>query len=188
VRLSRHSELLEPLAKAGYDVEDCIDDPKSVVVAFPVDAGEGVRTAGERSLWEQLALAAFLQRHWADNQVSCTVTFDPESEAHQLPHALNYFQYQLKGVSFLPRLELGAYAQMPYEEISEAEYVKRVAGLGALDFRGLRGSDVGVPDKFCDSERCELPIVGDAGIVEGYQRMLDESGGSGSDSDESDDE
>lgn len=40
-------------------------------------------------MWEQLAFAAFLQRHWADNQVSCTVTFDPEKEGHQLKHALD---------------------------------------------------------------------------------------------------
>ena len=32
------------------------------------------------------------------------------------------FQYQLKGISFLPKMELGAYAQMPYEEITEAKY------------------------------------------------------------------
>lgn len=177
VRLSRFSELLEPLQRAGYEIEACVDDSKSVVVSFPVDAGKGVRTSAERSLWEQLALAAFLQRHWADNQVSCTVTFDPETEAEQLPHALNYFQYQLKGVSFLPRLETGAYPQMPYEEISEAEYRERVTKLSELDFRGLRSADVGVPDKFCDSERCELPIV-----VDGYQRLLDDSAEASGDS------
>jgi hypothetical protein len=39
------------------------------VVEIPVDAGEGVRTAKELSVWEQLSFAAFLQRYWADNQV-----------------------------------------------------------------------------------------------------------------------
>lgn len=47
-----------------------------------------------------------------DVQVSCTVTFDPETEGHQLSHALDYFQYQLKGVSFLPRVEHGAFPQV----------------------------------------------------------------------------
>ena len=46
--------------------------------------------------------------------MSCTVTFDPATEADQLKPALELFQYQLKGVSFLPRTESGAYAQMPY--------------------------------------------------------------------------
>jgi hypothetical protein len=66
-----------------------------------VSVGKGIRKANELSMWEQLALASFLQRHWADNQVSCTVTFDPETEASQLKHALDYYQYQLKGISFL---------------------------------------------------------------------------------------
>ena len=64
--------------------------------SFPIDAGEGVRTLNDVSMWEQLSLAAFLQKHWADNQVSCTVTFDPETEGPQLQHALDVYQYQLK--------------------------------------------------------------------------------------------
>ncbi len=46
-------------------------------------------------MWEQLAFAAFLQRHWADNQVSCTVTFDPEKEGPQLQHALDLVRQAL---------------------------------------------------------------------------------------------
>lgn len=41
-----------------------------MVVEIPVDAGEGVRTARDLSMWEQLSFAAFLQRYWADNQAS----------------------------------------------------------------------------------------------------------------------
>ena len=89
-----------------------------MVVEVPVDVGEGIRTAAELSIWEQFSLAAFLQRHWADNQVSCTATFDPETEANELPHVLNYFQYRLKGISLLPRANGGAYKQMPYEAIT----------------------------------------------------------------------
>ena len=45
------------------------DEDNTVVVEFPIDAGQGVRTLDDVQLWEQLGLAAFLQRHWADNQV-----------------------------------------------------------------------------------------------------------------------
>lgn len=44
--------------------------------------------------------------------MSCTITFDPETEGQHLAHALDYFQYQLKGVSFLPRMEYGAFPQV----------------------------------------------------------------------------
>lgn len=40
------------------------------------------------------------------------MTFDPETEGEHLKHALDYFQYQLKGVSFLPRMEHGAFPQV----------------------------------------------------------------------------
>jgi ribonucleoside-triphosphate reductase len=58
--------------------------------------------------------------------VSCTVTFDPATEGKHLAHALDVFQYQLKGVSFLPKLERGAYPQMPYEEITKEQYAAMV--------------------------------------------------------------
>ena len=85
------------------------------MVEIPVDVGEGIRTINEVPMWEQMSLAAFMQKYWADNQVSCTVTFDPETEGDQIVSALNYFQYQLKGISFLPKIEKGAYRQMPYQ-------------------------------------------------------------------------
>lgn len=129
MRLPRLSPLVERLVAAGLTVEPAVgDEEQTLVVEFPVDAGEGVRSVHELSMWEQLSLAAFLQRHWADNQVSCTVTFDPETEASSLASALDYFQYQLKGVSFLPRLaDATAYPQMPYEKISEEEYEAMMA-------------------------------------------------------------
>lgn len=89
------------------------------------------RRVADVSMWEQLALAAFLQRYWADNQarpaprcagtgpcagltappqVSCTVTFDPEAEGPQLHHALQFFQYQLKVMArSTPRGACGAH-------------------------------------------------------------------------------
>lgn len=163
VRIPKDNPLIVPLERAGYDIEPAVDQPDStLVVAIPVDAGPGVRTTSEVSMWEQLSLAAFLQRHWADNQVSCTVTFDPETEGPSLHHALDYFQYHLKGVSFLPKLEAGAYPQMPYEGISETEYKAAVARIKApLDF-GAQSADPMAPeqppDLFCDAAVCELPV------------------------------
>ena len=162
MRLSKQSELLEPLKKANYPLEPAFGaEDTTMVVEVPVDVGEGIRTVGELSIWEQFSLAAFLQRHWADNQVSCTATFDPKTEADQLPHVLNYFQYKLKGISLLPRHELGAYKQMPYEAITEEEYDKMVGKLGKLSFGVIKNEEAEV-DKFCNSDTCEIiPIAGD---------------------------
>ena len=66
MRLSKHSELLGPLSKAGYKIEAAFgSEDSTVVVEVPVDVGENVRTLKEVSMWEQLSLAAFMQRHWA---------------------------------------------------------------------------------------------------------------------------
>jgi len=159
MRLSKHSELIEPLKKANYTLEPAFgSEDTTMVVEVPVDVGEGIRTASELSVWEQFSLAAFLQRHWADNQVSCTATFDPETEATQLPHVLNYFQYKLKGISLLPRHPLGAYKQMPYEAIDEKTYNKQVKKLGRLSFVGVEGEEAEI-DKFCNNDVCEIDFI-----------------------------
>ena len=159
IRLSKHSELLEPLKKAGYNLEPAFgSEDTTMVVEVPVDVGEGIRTASELSIWEQFSLAAFLQRHWADNQVSCTVTFNPETEADQIAPALNYYQYHLKGISLLPRHDYGAYKQMPYEAIDEDKYNKELSKLGKLSFGVIKNEEADV-DKFCNNDSCEIPSI-----------------------------
>jgi adenosylcobalamin-dependent ribonucleoside-triphosphate reductase len=156
MRLSITSPLLPALEKAGYTLEPAFgSEDSTLVVGIPVDVGEGIRTANELSLWEQLSLAAFIQKYWADNQVSCTVTFDPETEGDQIAPALDYFQYQLKGISFLPRLDSGAYPQMPYESIDRETYNSMLSELGKLSFGRIKGDDV-VAEKFCDSDVCQI--------------------------------
>ncbi len=158
IRLSVNPPLIKPLEKAGYKIEPAFgSEDSTVVIEVPVDVGEGIRTVSEVPMWEQMALAAFMQRYWADNQVSCTVTFDPEKEGPMIATALNYFQYQLKGISFLPKLELGAYKQMPYEEISEKKYNEMVKKLSFLSFRQVKGNEAEI-DKFCNNDTCEIDL------------------------------
>ena len=162
IRLSKHSELIEPMKKSGYKIEPAFgSEDTTMVVEVPVDVGEGIRTAGELSIWEQFSLAAFMQRHWADNQVSCTVTFNPETEGDSIPNVLNYFQYHLKGISLLPRHDWGAYPQMPYEAIDEKEYNQQVKKLNKLSFGVIKNEEAEI-DKFCNNDSCEVPsLTGD---------------------------
>lgn len=163
VRFSKNSDLYEPLIKAGYKVEEDAysKDKQGMVVEIPVCVGTNVRTIKEVSMWEQLELAAFLQENWADNQVSCTVQFDQETEGSMLTHALNYFQYRLKGISFLPRMKPNqtVYVQLPYEEITEEKYNDLITKIKPL---GMEASPKS-PDKpamdpkaenFCDGDKC----------------------------------
>ena len=162
IRLSKHSELIGPMEKSGYKIEPAFgSEDTTMVVEVPVDVGEGIRTAAELSIWEQFSLAAFLQRHWADNQVSCTVTFNPETEANEIAPCLNYYQYHLKGISLLPRHDYGAYQQMPYEAIDEKTYQKEVSKLSKLSFGVIKNEEADI-DKFCNNDSCEItPLTGD---------------------------
>ena len=156
MRLGKDSNLVAPLEKAGYKIEPAFgSEDTTMVVEIPVDLGEGVRTLDDVSMWEQLSMAALAQRYWADNQVSCTVTFNPESEGSQIANALDIYQYQLKGISFLPKLDFGAYPQMPYESIDADTYHSIKSKLGKLSFGRIKGEEV-VVERFCDNDVCDL--------------------------------
>ena len=154
MRLAIFSDMVEPLRNAGYPIEPAFEDPKgTLVVSVPVKV-EGVRKLSEISMWEQLSIAAFMQKYWADNQVSATITFDPQTEGKDIAHALDYFQYQLKGVSFLPRCEKGAYHQMPYEEISEEQYNEMISKIRPIDWGDSKEEAVG--ERFCSNDSCTI--------------------------------
>jgi len=156
MRLDSKSDLIQPLNKAGYKVEPCVgQEDSTVVVEIPVKIGESIRTQKEVTMWEQLSLAAFMQKYWADNQVSATITFDPETEGREIANALNFFQYQMKGISLLPRLPAGAYAQMPYEAIDEDCYNKMAAGITLIDFSEVN-QEKALVERFCDGDHCTL--------------------------------
>lgn len=161
VRLMKDSPLLTDLTAAGYNIEPCIGSEKTtVVVEFPIAAAPGLRTCSEVSIWEKAEVAALLQADWADNQVSVTVDFDAEKEKTQIEPVLNYYQYRLKSVSFLPRYSNSqAYPQMPYEEITQEKFLELNAKLKPLNFNvaGLSKDDEKETDTHCDGEGCLIP-------------------------------
>jgi ribonucleotide reductase alpha subunit len=159
VRLSNASPYVERFRSANYIVEDCVGDSSSVVVEFYVALNDSIRTVSEVSIWEQFAMAAFLQRYWADNQVSCTVTFDPGLVgADEIAACLNHYQYQLKGISLLPKVKAGAYPQMPYEECTEKWYRCAMASLLPLNLTGL--SEEATPERGCTNDTCVVDFTG----------------------------
>jgi len=157
MRLAKNSDLIKPLKKAGYLVEPCFgQEDSTVVVEVPIalDNEKGkLRAVKDVSLWEQVSMASFIQNWWADNQMSCTVTFDA-NEGDQIKHALDYFQYSLKGISFLPRLEAGAYAQMPYEAITEEEFLEKSKKLKRITFSSVISNERVEVEPGCEAGAC----------------------------------
>lgn len=167
VVLANTSPYVEKLRNAGYNVVESAYDPKhSVVVEIPVSLGENVRTLENVSMWEQLHMAAFMQKWWADNQVSCTVSFDRETEGPQIAAALKFFQYDLKGISFLPK-DNTAYPQMPYEPITKEKYEELIKDVTSVEWESevyreepsnSRNNIQQMPQElmYCDGDKCVL--------------------------------
>ncbi|ETO36618.1 ribonucleoside triphosphate reductase [Reticulomyxa filosa] len=163
VRIPKEAQgLVRPLMEANYPLEQAAEDENTLCVSFPVAVGdERIKSIHDVSMREQLEMAAFLQRHWCDNQVSVTVTFDNDREGVHLSNMLDEFQYKLKSVSFLPKFATQTtYPQMPYEAITKQHYVQLLQALKPLDFNKFSEAiDVDrdmEPHKFCDKDSCQM--------------------------------
>ena len=154
VRLSRNSPYIKVLKRAGYTVEPAQEDVENtLVVEFPVSLGKNVKTIKDSNMWEQAELAAFAQEHWSDNAVSVTVTFRKE-EGKDIKSLLDMYQFRLKSVSFLPKMENDTpYKQMPYEEITEEQYNKLSKKLSPLDFSEMLSVD-SQSEMYCNNDVC----------------------------------
>ena len=123
VRFQMDDLLLKILAQAGYYMEPDVKVPNTMVVEFPVKANTAehpkFRCAGQVPMYEQFAFQALLAEYWADNAVSCTVTFQPE-EADQIEGLLKYYSTKIKSTTCLPYKDHG-YLQAPYEPYVEKD-------------------------------------------------------------------
>lgn len=157
MRLATNDPILDALSAAGYHVEpDVMDPTHTMVVELPV-VGADVRTERDVSMWEKTAMAVLLQRYWADNQVSVTVTFQPH-EADQIDALIRSYDGQLKSLSMLPLMdEGGAYAQMPFERRPAEEITLAQDKIQSIDWAyfydgGSLGDAEG--ERFCANDQC----------------------------------
>ena len=155
IRISKSSPILPIMERAGYHIEDSVTDSSTAVIEFPVKVENVGRTIDESNIREQVELAAAMQYYWSDNGVSVTVTFRSE-EGHMIEDLLTEFDTRLKAISFLPQLEVGtAFAQMPYEAITEEEYYKMLEPLKEIDWSVLHGSEA-EGESGCTTDVCEI--------------------------------
>lgn len=154
VRVNSHSPYVKAAQEAGYMVEPDRHAPNTMVISFPVKEENYSKGKKDATMWEQMALASDLQRYWADNQVSVTVTFKPE-EARDIKSCLEVFEDRLKGISLLPLLDHG-YEQAPYIEIDEATYERMTANLKPMDLTRGKRTKREVIEAFCDGDTCTL--------------------------------
>jgi len=154
IRFQEGNPTLEKLKEAGYSYEKDKYSLNTWVVSFPIKEEYYERGVEDVTMWEQLENAASIQKYWADNQVSATISFSSD-EAKDIGHALEVFESKLKGVSFLPKKDHG-YVQAPYIPISKEEYEVMKSKVSELKLREDVHDQV---DKFCDGEACIIDPV-----------------------------
>jgi adenosylcobalamin-dependent ribonucleoside-triphosphate reductase len=159
VRVAKSTGYDKYYRSKGYHVEDDIYDKNgnTAVIEFPVDYGENVLTIDNVTMYDQLNLASLLQQDWSDNGVSITVSFK-KGEEDQIGRALNFYQYNLKAVTFLKRGET-LYEQAPEEPTTQEGYeyltktIEREARKRTIWHGKLAQAK---PDEFCSTDKCEI--------------------------------
>lgn len=166
IRFASHDPMIKQFEKVGYKIEDDLVSENTKVVYFPVYSPNG-RSEKEVSIFEKVNLAAIAQRHWSDNSVSVTVSFDSEAESKYIETVLHMYEGQLKTISFLPMGNM-VYPQQPYSQITKEEYESYIGKIERVEFDSVYKGDAleAAGEAYCSTDRCELPTLRTPGAAE----------------------
>lgn len=136
VRMGSGDKLVKQCRDAGYHVEyvrdfDGKEKRDTVVVEFPCKTPEGAILAKDMPVLKQLDMVAKLQSIWSDNAVSVTAYYEPDELPALKTWMKENYEKNVKSVSFLLRDKHG-FQQAPYEEITEAQYLAKIAHVKPL--------------------------------------------------------
>lgn len=161
VRQDNKDPLTQFMKDAGIPHEPCVMKPDSTTVFFfPVAAPEGAVTRHEVDATSHLDLWKQYNAHWAEHQVSITVSVREDEWPRVGAWVYDNFN-ELSGVSFLP-MDGGTYRQAPYQECSKEEYEATVAKMPeqiyweVLQQYELEDSTTSARELACVSGACEI--------------------------------
>ncbi len=121
IRQDNKDPLTQFLKDSGVPNEPDVMKPEATTVFyFPIKAPDGATVRDEVSPTDHLELWKVYNEHWAEHQVSVTVSVKEDEWLDTGAWVFRNFDH-LSGVSFLP-MDLGTYQQAPYQECDEATY------------------------------------------------------------------
>jgi hypothetical protein len=108
---------------------------------------------------DQLNNWLVLKRHYTEHNPSVTIYVDDQEWPAVGAWVYEHFD-EIGGLSFLPK-DGGSYELAPYEEITEAEYAKRVKAMPVIDFGRLpeyeKEDMTEINREFaCSGDKCEI--------------------------------
>lgn len=154
--VAENADCVPVLIEANVPYAKSIHSPNSYFFEFPIDYGD-TPSADEITHWQQISIVELMQREWADNMVSATVTFPPNLPSDELSNMIALYAPSLKSCSLLPSVPEGTYPQMPFRGITKEEYEQRVAALKPINWNRAIGTpkDPNAPS-FCDGDKCPM--------------------------------
>jgi len=114
--------------KTFLPYKDATINPKKLIV-FEIPYMSKSKTVFDMSVWEQSKRVEILQKFWADNSISCTIYYDPA--VNDLGNILPMTEPFKKTSSYMTKMpeNYTEYKDLPYETISEKEYLYRIKNI-----------------------------------------------------------
>lgn len=152
-RIAKNDPMAGAMIEAGVSYEEDSYDKSghTWVFSFPTKAPHMKVTKQTETIREQFERQATVQEWWADNAVSATLNFDPETEKESLASCLREYVPKLKSTSCLPSAH--SYAQAPYEAIDEATYDRMMQGINN-DHQLVKGGEIEIEE--CAGGACPI--------------------------------
>jgi ribonucleotide reductase alpha subunit len=153
-RFAKNDPMVPALMEAGvpYEQDQYDQTGHTWVFAFPMKARHTRTTVQTENIQDQFERQAIVQKYWADNAVSATLSFDAATEKELTAKLLKEYVPQFKSTSMLAKSSHG-YAQAPYEAIDELKY-HEVASKIRGDHPLARGGEFEIDE--CASGACPI--------------------------------
>jgi len=171
VNFGKHDPLLPALKDAGYKVWNNPLDPEGILVTFPVKwenvpftkvkTPHGIVEVNQETAIEQLERYKKYQVNWCQQNVSCTISYEPSEVKDIIIWLLNNWDIYV-GVSFLYKADptktaqdLG-YAYLPQEVVTKETYEEYVSTLKEFILPNLDSNDNEIDSGECVSGVCPI--------------------------------
>ena len=139
IRVSAHSPIFKVLRDEGVPMDpengQTIETATTWVVHFPVKSPDGARHRKSLKVIDQCNYWLQNKIHWTEHNPSVTITYYP-NEVIDLIKWVWEHKDLIGGMAFLPAFD-AAYAQMPYQEVTQVEYEKLRSSFPEIDFSKL---------------------------------------------------
>lgn len=161
VRQDNKDPLTAYMKAAGVPNEPAFGkEDTTTVFYFPMKAPDGAVCRDDITAIDHLELWKIYNEHWAEHQVSITVSVDEDEWMRTGAWVYDNFDH-LSGVSFLPK-DGGSYKQAPYQEISKETYEEWIGKMPEkMDWTELRyfeseDTTTGTQTLACQGSSCEI--------------------------------